>query len=82
MFYGKQFLIYHLSIYLNHICPWGTVLLIDVNFSSNTQFSVVLDPPTSLKRGQKILVPLLEKGDRKSKGYIDFHSSCQTRLLC
>ncbi len=82
MFYSKQFLVYYLSVYLNHIYPWGTALLIGVNLSSNTQFSIVLDPPTSLKRGQKILVPLLERGDRKSKRYINFHSSCQTKLLC
>ncbi|MEH2270441.1 MAG: hypothetical protein V7K68_18830, partial [Nostoc sp.] len=53
---------------MNHICPWGTALLIGVKLSSNTQFSVVLDPQTSLKRGQKILVPLLERGIENLSG--------------
>ncbi len=36
-------------------------MLIGVNLSSNTQFTLVLDPPIPLKRGQKILVPPLFK---------------------
>ncbi len=35
---------------------------IDVNFSSNTQFPVVSDPPTPFKRGHSILIPPFLRG--------------------
>jgi len=48
----------------SHIFRRGLALLIRANLSSNTQFIVVLDPPTPLKRGQKTLVPPFLRGVR------------------